>query len=379
MKSFCLALIASISIVAALSSPASAAPDPSPDPNATVVYLRTSCDVANLPLKNCFEDMTNLQTWIYARANPSSKLLIEMGPGQFGVFRCPGTVGGELTFSGAGVGKTIIGKPTTAIAVANGYCTAAKWAFENLTIMGSYAVAWTGGGETSWSNTSIEGAWYEGLNPSTGDVCPAGQQGTHRFFSSRVVVKSGPAAETFLNVCGDDWLWGSEILYTNVTQPSGTAIYSEGAGNRIHLYGSNVRAELPANAGATGTLTGITVLDSAEVHSHGVGIDVVAKAGWTATALNASSSGEIHAFESSYFFGSSTTGITIQRIVNNGGHVHAPFQWAPHSAPPTIQSVDGADTAIVTSTTSGIHPHMVVYDTTCTSTWYDMTDKICRP
>lgn len=374
------------------SSLAWATPDPNPDPNASVVYLRTSCDVANSdtgesPVENCFEDMQLLHDWIYGRANPSAKLLIDIGPGQFGGFSCSsgdavGNVGGDLTFRGAGVGKTVL--QGFLAGVSHEGCVGTKWAFENMTSTGIYGVVWVGrsGGETIWTNVLLQGgngSWYEQADHGTG-ACSPGQGGKHLFFSSRLA--SGGFNQTgFINRCGDDWFWGSEISVVPVTgSPGGGAIISDGTGNRMHLYGSNVRVELPADATASsGTLTAINVSNGAELHSHGVGIDIVAKTGWTAIALKAANTGEIHAFESSYFFGLSTTGITIRRIVNNGGHVHAPFLWAQHPTPPAIQSVDGADTAIVTSGTSDNHPHMVVYDSSCTSKWYDTTDKACRP
>lgn len=370
-----------------------ATPDPNPDLNATVVYLRTSCDVANSdvgesPMENCFENMGMLHDWIYARANPSAKLLIDVGPGQFDGFGCHvgdavGNVGGDLTFRGAGVGKTIL---SSFFGISNESCVGTKWAFENMTIQGQgYGVVWVGrtGGETIWTNVLIQGnngSWYEQADHGAA-VCNPGQGGKHLFFSSRLT-SAGFNQAGFINRCGDDWFWGSEIsVIPNVDSPGGSAILSEGSGNRMHLYGSNVRVELATNATpSSGILTAMNVFNGAELHSHGVGIDVVAKAGWTAIALKATNTGEIHAFESSYFFGLSTAGITVQRILNNGGHVHAPFLWAQHPTPPVIQSMDGADTAIVTSGTLDNHPHMVVYDSSCTtSKWYDMTDKACRP
>jgi hypothetical protein len=253
-----------------------------------------------------------------------------------------------------------------------------------MTIKGSYAVTWIGGGESNWTNVHLDGynsSWYE-VADTSGGICEPGDGGKHMFFSSRLTAKGAGIPVGFYNHCGDDWFWGSEIsAEPAIGGTGGAGIHSQGTGNRTHLYGSNVRVELPAGATASsGTLTGMDVSDGAELHSHGVGIDVIAKSGWTVTALNASNNGEIHAFESSYFFGLSTSGIAIQRIVNNGGHVHAPFLWGAHLTPPAIQSVDGADTAIVTSGTSDNHPHMVVYDSSCTtSKWYDMTDKACRP
>ena len=391
MKTFYSAL--SVVIVGSFLSLSSAwaVPDPVPDPDASVVYLRTSCEIANSdagesPLEDCFEDMAALKTWAYGRTNPAAKLLIDIGPGSFGAFSCnagdaAGNEGGQLTFRGAGVDKTVI----------NGFfsgiwhqgCLNTQWAFEDMTIKGIYAVVWIGttGGKTIWTNVLLDGknsSWYEQKDRGVG-VCSPGQGGTHLFFSSRLIGR-GPNQTGFLNRCGDDWFWGSEIaLEAAASSTTGTGILSEGEGNRVHLYGSNVRVELdPGSTFASGGLSGISAANGAEVHSHGVGIDVIAKPGWSATALTASNGAHIHASESAYFFGTSTAGIDVYRIYNTGGTVHAPHQWSTGVNPPDIQSIDGSDTAIVTGTSDG-HPHMVVYDSSCASSWYDMVDGACRP
>ena len=363
-----------------------AIPDADPDPNASVVYLRTSCDVGysdagESPLENCFEKMLPLKNWIYARPDLTKPLLIDIGPGQFTTFACGEGAAGNLVFRGAGVDKTIIS------GVKHYNCESATWSFSDLTVAGAFnAVEWLGSGESTWHNVVLKApgaSWYD-TNSGGGleDPCPAGQQGVHRFFSSRLIStgstlqNSAVGAFGFLNACGDNWLWGSEIVFSPAVGKSGTAIVSRGAGNRIHLYGSNLRAEAYAGAGAPDSVTAMTVYDGAEVHSHGVGIDVVGNPGMILTALSVSSGGEVHANESSYFM-QPATGATLRRIVNTGGHVHAPFMWAEHDEPPVVTSVTGADTAIVKNTADG-HPHMVVYDASCASHWYDMTISACR-
>jgi hypothetical protein len=350
------------------------------DSNATVVKLRTICTEAGKTLHNCFTTTAALKTWIYGRANPSAKLLIEVGPGTFGSFSCSigdaaGNVGGDLTFRGSGAGKTSLDGPSTSTGisgVAHNNCVGTKWVFENITVKGTYAVVWFGGGESTWNNVMIDGsnaAWYDAVGGS-GDVCPAGQQGTHRIFSSRLT-SPGVGGFAFLNACGDNWFWGSEIALVSA---GGNAVFvSAGAGNRIHLYGSNVRAEAAANAGASGSLTAISASNGAEVHSHGVGIDVVGKPGWTVTAINASSGAEVHANESSYFM----KGATIRRIVNDNAHVHAPYLWE-HIPSSPLESVTGADMA---TETVGTDINMLIYNSVCNGNggpWYNVALRTCR-
>ena len=372
-----------------------ASPDPNPDPNASVVYLRSSCDIANSnpgesPIENCFETMGALQSWIYSRPNLSAKLLIDIGPGTFSSgssgagFECRSTnntSGGNLTFRGAGTDKTILSGD--AYGVLQKRCINTNWTFENLTVSGLYSAVWYGGGISTWTNVVFLGAWYDRQDDSI-NPCPVGQQGIHRFFSSRVVAEHahGPA---FASICGDNWFWGSEIISSqnsNPLAPAISAISVSGAGNRLHLYGSNVRAEALAGDTAPRTMKAMNAMNYAEIHSHGVGIDLIGNTGWTLVGLDASSNGEIHANSSSYFV-SPKTGVTFRRIANAGGHVHAPYLWE-HIPTQRYSSVDGADMTTVpgTSTSDG-QPHTVIYSATCASTdgtkpWWDSVDRICR-
>lgn len=371
-------------VIALLPAIGIASPDLNPDPNADVVFVRTNCSVANVdigesPVENCFEGVSAAMGFARARTDVTKPLLIEIGPGEFKAVSCL-LDGTNITLKGAGTEKTILS------AVLNlGSCTnATKWTFHDLSVrnLGSVgnAVTWIGGGVTEWHNVVLEGSftgWYDTGGDSSGNQsCALGEQGTHRFFSSRIISHGGNGNYGFLNSCGDDWFWGSEIQMIT-SNPNMILIRSFGAGNRMHMYGSNIRAELAVNAGTSGTLTAIKVFDGAEVHSHGNGIDVVVKSGWNAIALNAESGGVIHADSSAYFFGASTTGINVTRILNNGGHVHAPYQWAAHSNTPVITSVDGADTTVVTN--AGSTPRFMVYSTACASNWFDVGANTCKP
>lgn len=365
------------------------------DNTASVVQLRDpangGCTEGGVALNNCFISMDSLQTYIYVnRTNNTAPLLIEIGPGVFTAangwsgFGCQannpvgnsGSNGGNLTFRGAGIDKTVLqGNP---YGILNN-CPQSNWAFENLNVTGGlYSVVWYGGGNTTWTNVVFNGGWYDQLNGNF-DACPPGQQGTHRFFSSRIIGK--PAGHAYFSACGDSWFWGSEIIQPTNETLSSSAIRLIGAANRLHLYGSNIRVEATPTAAPSTTSqhTAITVSDNAEIHTHGVGIDLIGKDGWIMTALDASSGGLIHADASAYFVQPSTN-ITFRRIVNNGGHVHASYLWQ-HIPTQTFASVTGADTTTVTAGTSDGQPHLVIYSAACpdgSPGWYDSTDKICR-
>jgi hypothetical protein len=371
-------------LIAAIPSIGIASPDLAPDPNANVIYVRMNCSIANVdaaesPIENCFESTATAMTFARARTPISKPLLIEFGPGEFKPVSCL-IDGTDITFKGAGTETTTL----TGVLNLDACTNATKWTFHDLSVksfaIGGNAVTWIGSGITEWHNVVLEGSstgWYDTGGDSSGDnTCAQGEQGTHRFFSSRIISHGGNGKYGFLNSCGDDWFWGSEIQMIT-SNPDMVAIRSFGAGNRMHIYGSNIRVELADNAGTYGTITAIKVMNGAELHSHGNGIDVIAKPGWHAIALNAESLGQIHADSSAYSFGSSTSGINITRILNNGGHIHAPYQWATHENTPVITSVDGADTAVVT--TIGGTPKFMIYSTTCTSKWFDVGSNICKP
>lgn len=376
------------------------APDSYPDPNATTVYLRKSCAIAKAgaaglettTLENCFETTPSLKNWIYTNSTNSEALLIDVGPGSFGPFVCSGVSGGRLSFRGSGAGKTIFS------VIKNYQCADADWSFSDLTVSpagNENVVEWLAAGTSSWRNVVLEGkggtSWYDagGSNGNGDQPCLDGEQGIHRFHSVRFITHAATKLTQggltgFLNRCGDNWLWGSEIVFTPDPASQigdGSAIVSEGTGSKIHVYGGNIRAEAASSA-ASGEIRALYVRDGAEVHTHGIGIDVVANPGMTATALDAGTNGEIHANESSYFM-PSQTGVVLRRVINDGtAHIHAPFNWGPHLEAPNITSVTGADTAIVTNTTDG-RPRMVIYQSNCNGNgggknWFDPISNTCR-
>lgn len=93
----------------------------------------------------------------------------------------------------------------------------------------------------------------------------------------------------------------------------------------------------------------------------------------------------VHANESSYNLVNNGGGL-ITRILNNGGHVHAPYTWENHDNPPAINSVTGADMAVENDCSSagcqstGTETHLLVYNTNCTANgpWFDVVTGKCR-
>lgn len=380
----------------------SAALNVSADAEATArtVLLRTSCsDGANGTLNNCFETANDLTDWIIVTRNPTaaSPLTVEIGPGDFGrlVWDCsPGQ--GHVSFRGAGRGRTLFTN-TMVLGSAIIFDQCEKLTVQDLTLTSEFiGVTWAGGGSSTWNNVEIQaryGTWYE--TPAgqwtSGSVC-GGPGGTHKWFSSSLILTNPMIGATgFLNVCGKNWFWGTEIV---IDAPSATytgpavGIKSAGNGHEVHLYGSNVRVISGAGS-AISSLKALDASSNAQIHVHGTGIDVIAAKPLPIVALSAASGGEIHANESAYVLKTAAgSGGSVTRISNNGGHVHAPYLWEhvpntdgdANTIDSNFYSVNGADQTTVTVGTSDGHPHTAIYSASCTDAarWYDTVDKVCR-
>jgi hypothetical protein len=167
-----------------------------------------------------------------------------------------------------------------------------------------------------------------------------------------------------------------------------------GISPEFHIYGSNIKLVLPEGLATNPPTAGsecagvVAVCSSGEgssIHIHGTGIDIVGnELPNNVVALAADDGGDIHANGSAFNL-STAAGGTIQRVLSGttgtGGHIHAPYLWETHPGAPyegsgvTFKSKTGFDTAIVTDTG---RPRMVIYDSTCTSGWFDTVTQACR-
>lgn len=363
------------------------------DNNAAVVRLRGTCQEGAVSLDNCFTTMGSLTDWINGTRHPNagSPLLVEIGAGTFGrlALTCDAAAGytGYVSFAGAGPEQTVILFGASSVppygVIESNNCT--NLSFSGLTVRdGGYGyIVWNGGGMSHWSNVVVDVSargWSE-------DVCGA-TKGQHYWFGSRFVNRAVVTIGSAYNAsCDDSWFIGSEITLT--TRKRG--IFSSGSANfvtinatngtEVHVYGSVIRAIGPDPSGFTGTLTAVQSASNAQVHLHGTGIDVLSMEPRNVVALSATTGGMIHANGSAYNL-STVSGSTVTRVLNNGGHIHAPYLWEHIPDPtaiPNYTSVTGADITTVTTGTSDGHPHTVIYDSSCASKWYDTVDKACRP
>lgn len=339
-----------------------------PDPSASVVYLRTDCTVGGVSLVNCFTTMDSLVTWIDGTRHPSAAnpLLVEIGPGTFARFSCSN--GGYTTLRGSGREKTVItngAEYNNAFSVSN--CTQLE--LSDLTIKATssalHSMDWIGGGTSTWSGVNIIGnayGWYDG-------------GGTHYWFNSRIVNKAGFGVSRCYLTSGENWFFGSEITAEAANGTVDAVGFEVRTGGQVHVYGGVIRAVVSGASTGSTVNAARAIGTGAEIHIHGTGIDVLSAPANNIVALIAASGTKIHANASAYNL-STGTGGTITRIVNNGGHVHAPYLWEEHPTPPNIVSVTGADQAVITQTANG-HPSIVIYDASCTSKWYNLGSQAC--
>lgn len=367
------------------------------DDNASVVYLRTTCQEGSYPqvnITNCFDTMSDLRGWLSTR-KPSSanKLLVEIGPGTFKRLSLVCDNWGHTTFKGAGRGATVIkGGIFTG-------CTDLN--FNHLTIISKFsaAVTWLSNGvsgKSNWNDVELIGNSYGWYEENSGTFCSdgiKGSSGKHYWNNSKITAQGSSSTAyrlAYRDACGsENWFFGSELFAEatanqNVAEISG--IVQDGQGD-THIYGSVIRAIsstiISANSGifcgieTSRPLISAACINNGSIHIHGTGIDVLSMAvNNDIVALVANTGSHIHANNVAYNLDGGIEG-SITRILNNGGTVKAPYAWEASSSPPNIISIDGADSAIITNTSST--PQFVIYSATCASKWFDVGINNCLP
>lgn len=340
------------------------------DNNAAVVLLQQSCTENGVTLDNCFEDIGTLDNWTWNTRfpSPTQPLKIQIGPGTFtGSFTCNGS--GFVTISGSGVGNTVV--QNASLPISTTQCVNLVYSDMTVKNTGNLFGVKNFGGSTTWNNIEIIGlgyAWFDSPGGCSGDP------GSHYWFNSRIVAQATAAGSTnaYFNACDESWFFGSEITARGST---GLSTPIRAVGGEVHVYGSVIRAVPDAGAVMT-EITAVTAMNSAVIHIHGTGIDVISTELNDITALKVSNGGHIHANESSYVMETGVGG-SVTRVSNSGGHIAAPYLWQTSSTPPAINSITGFDTVVYTNTADG-HPHMAIYDSTCASNWYDINTNSCQ-
>jgi hypothetical protein len=287
---------------------------------------------------------------------------------------------GYVSFVGAGRQQTVI-SASSGFAVSISSCT--KLSFSDLTIH-SYGgsgggISWGGGGDSTWSNVDDTAQYYGWTEQQCG-----ASKGNHYWFGSRVMAREFfSAAIAYKSKCDVSWFYGSEISETSDTSlgGNGLSVFNVSGNGEVHVYGSAIRAIANVTASSNGTIKAVNVSAGGKIHIHGTGIDVVSSVPNNIVVLNALTGGMIHANVSSYNLSTPSGTVTrIKKDTDSVTHVHAPYLWEHIPDPATIPgfvSVTGADVTTKASGTSDGHPHMLVYDASCLSKWYDTVDKAC--
>lgn len=360
---------------------------------AETVYVRQSCVDNGTTIPNCYDPSSFQQmlTWIHdtRKPNADAPLTIDVGEGRFALeqfprgargsvrFECDASTGftGYITMKGAGRDASVIGFNSGYTLVVSA-CQGMTFKDLQFSAYGNSggAISWSGGGDSVWENVDIESQYYAWISRTDG--CGAAR-GKHYWFNSRIHnVDAFSADFGYKEECDESWFFSSEIMTVSDQDSTAPAVFTVANSGEVHVYGSVIRAQASAQLPAGKNLAAVRISNGGSIHIHGTGIDVISPFANDIVALEAGQDAEVHVVESSYNM-STGTGGTITRISNNGGHVHAPFAWPSHAEPPAIASTTGADTAIVTNTADG-HPHMVIYDVNCASSWFDATLNMCR-
>jgi hypothetical protein len=414
-----------------------AAPDPTPDSAATVVHLRSNCDVNGIPMENCFESMTALSDlaagWIWQVRAPSasSPLLVDVGPGTFEAFECNG--GGYVTVRGSGREASILHNGDASNTLTGGAeiqnCDALG--FIDIGISGPQSgVRWTGRGNASWSNVDIFSTGTGGILYPWWDACDSSfpEKSVHYFFGSRVRAQSTNSdgyVWVYATSCAESWFYGGEVLLS-IDDPANPAdpgpntarVLDISRGAVFQAFGTTIRARYNSAGGnLLGGLVGAKVDDyasqfpaapahikGATFHAHGSIVSVAvadgANPGIDAIGIAVQSNGSAHTPGSAFVVkgGSSAQSYRI-KDQGGGGTVSSPFQWRSGPTPPqsttesnVVESQDGSDVWVETDCSSSgdcdpatnggaVEPHLMIYSTSqCPSAnpWFDVVTGACR-
>jgi hypothetical protein len=375
---YLMSVFSTLLCIPTLSSATNNYPTTAPFPD--TVYVQRNCGT----MTNCGTTLADFQSWMdtYKQPSATKPLLVNIGPGAFGgSITCNGY--SNLSIRGAGQQQTTInGNNNTGYDIRGTNCTNLNVQDLTLsTVLGVLSPAsWQGTGSSTWINVTIEPvtiyAWTETACPSDPTQAPV-----HRWFSSRL----GGLVKTYEAQCSDNWFFGSQ-LYVTAIGGDAKVLYAHAYAlgpytPMFHVYGSNITVTLPTGIAAnpiTSNGSGVFAVDAGPgsmVHIHGTGIDVTGNGSTNQIGALVSTGGMIHANNTAYNLDAG--GGSIARIINFGGIIKAPYVWEQGSNPPSITSVTGADTAVITSTSDG-HPHVVIYDSTCPSSWYDTVAHACH-
>lgn len=366
------------------------------DPDAEIIHVRKDCGAQD----NCFGSMGEALTWTWGTRNPSASapLTIDVGPGDYLGFSCNNN--GYVTVKGAGRDSTTFVGGYAVVNITN--CN--DLSFQDLTVKGFYAIVWSGGGSSTYTNVDVVGrayGWYDYGCTVPGDIP------LHYWFGSTVTATAElGVAVSYFSQCGENWFYGGEIasIVKDATSPRFHTAVAMTLDGDMRMFGTAVRVIAnPASPGATKPLvpnarhpegtSALAAMDGGVVHMHGGIVNV------TAVNQNASIDNTVAAIFSNgvgSFVHTPGIAYTVKPNGNGIGHrifgdgsVQAPYHWPNGTTPPTVQSQTGSDVFVENDCGSGgcqaggDDPHMLVYSENClvvgnAGPWFDIVTGSCR-
>lgn len=356
----------------------------------------------------CFKDTTALEDWLWTIAKPNrlAPVVVTVGPGRFGAFRCPrskqaGRRNGWLTLRGSGTQTSSFESHGSAPALVSFGCEAL--AFENLSIIGrETGVEWNDGGSSKWSNTEI---WAGGDQVESGAAWRDGtcrEQSIHHFFGTRIVGRGARSNSAIHAVCSEVWFFGGEIM-ARPENPSpaierNIAVVVAENGD-VRLFGSALRSNIGPGAIVSSDgegVIGALISNGGMFHMHG-GIISLEALGYPGnldvTGIYSKDHAHmIHTPGTSFALSPAGHG-RIRRLAGETRNVDSPFLWPASDEPPGkivggFSSFNGQDLFVETDCArdgrcngSGEEGHLMIYNAAACGSrdpWLDAITGRCR-
>lgn len=372
------------------------------DPNAQHIDVRVSCPE---PPGNCVTSMGEVNTWLAnVRADDAPPVIIDVGPGTFGPFKCNGDMDrttlqdSAITLRGSGRSVTTISEPHgSRDAVGLSHCTGIE--IQHLALRaGRSAITWRGPGTSIYTDIDAGGddyAWWDISIIEGGGVCPFVSD--HWSWSSTWRDTKAPMSSGYVwaGDCSRAFFFDSEIrgFYNAVT-------ISHDA--EMELYGSVLRVVADENAALSGDIYGVLSLVTGgrfQMHGGLFAVDLSSSGSPNANAIGANViPGTLFRTQETAFLLKASGSGTATRILEQGGTAESPFLLAPSANPPTAGpgggayvSSDGQDVYVetdclasgdcdATGNPGATETHLMVYSSSCTTAgpWFDIVTGRCR-
>ncbi len=357
-----------------------------------VVHLRKDCAQTNTDLKNCADNIVEMNAWIWSVRQPSASLpvVVHIGPGEYtGGFNCPNG-SGHVSFIGSGSENTKLTSASDVVRAEN--CTDLHFQDMTMTATSTYTIRWLGGGSSRWVNVDVFGPWDAWLDtiPDCNNAHPV-----HYWFNSRLKHTANDVnGSTYQTGCGESWFYASELTY--LVENLGSNIFKITGDADVRVFGSVLRAVVsssggPASGGVNKYVTGVIAQDNGSFHMHGGIISLIINSlsvDASVSALENYGNGLMHTPDTAFNLKPAGAGETYRTYSEGGAAILSPFMWPAGTQVPNLISMNGSDTFVETDCNAdgdcdsgtGTETHMMIYNDVCniSGAWFDSVTKRCR-